>query len=68
VGEYLAYWLSDVVQPFRRATTYDSYETMIRLHIVPYIGRKRLDRLAVADGASVRERFGRRVASGAGER
>ncbi len=49
VADYLAYWLSDVAKPFRRATTYDSYETMIRLHIVPYLGRKRLDRLAVAD-------------------
>jgi len=49
VGEYLAYWLSEVVMPFRRANTYDSYETMIRLHIIPYLGRKRLDRLAVAD-------------------
>jgi integrase len=49
LADYLDYWLADVVRPFRRANTYDSYETMVRLHITPYLGRKRLDRLSVAD-------------------
>ena len=49
VGEYLDYWLTDVVQPECRATTYNGYETMVRVHIKPVIGRKKLDELGPAD-------------------
>lgn len=49
VSEYLDYWLEHVVRPEKRATTYNSYESLVRLHIVPVIGRRKLDELGPAD-------------------
>jgi integrase len=49
VGEYLDYWLAHVVRPERRPTTYAGYETMVRLHITPLIGTRKLDELGPAD-------------------
>jgi integrase len=48
VGEYLNRWLKDVALS-KRATTYRGYESAVRLHITPVLGRKRLDRLTAAD-------------------
>ena len=42
VADYLATWLRDVVQPNRRPNTYMSYESTVRLHIVPTIGAVKL--------------------------
>ena len=49
VGEYLDYWLDEVVKPELRPTTYAGYETMVRVHIKPVLGRKKLDELGPAD-------------------
>ena len=49
VAEYLDYWLEHVVRPEKRATTFNGYESIVRLHIVPVIGRKKLDELGPAD-------------------
>lgn len=49
VAEYLDYWLEHVVKPERRRTTYSGYETMVRVHIVPALGRRKLDELGPAD-------------------
>jgi integrase len=49
VGEYLDYWLEHVVKPETRGTTYAGYETMVRRHIKPALGRKYLDALSPAD-------------------
>lgn len=38
MGEFLASWMADVVVPGRRMHTVVSYESMIRLHIIPAIG------------------------------
>ena len=48
VADYMAHWLAGVGQE-RRPTTHQGYETVVRLHIVPILGRKRLDRLTGAD-------------------
>jgi integrase len=45
VGEYLDTWLSEVVKPSARNWTYVGYETVVRLHLKPTLGRVRLDRL-----------------------
>lgn len=45
VGTYLDYWLEHVVKPERRVTTYKGYETMVRVHITPVLGRTKLDEL-----------------------
>ena len=48
VGEYLDYWLENIVRPGARPTTYAKYETITRLYLRPGLGRHRLDRLSVA--------------------
>lgn len=49
VEQYLTSWLEDVARRTVRPRTYQNYELMVRLHIVPVIGRVRLNRLAAAD-------------------
>jgi len=49
VADYLAYWLAEVIKPSRELETYAYYESMTRLHIIPGVGKKRLDRLTVRD-------------------
>ena len=51
VGKWLAEWLAG--KKALRAATVRSYESHIRLYFVPCIGHIRLDRLQVADVASV---------------
>lgn len=48
VAEYLDYWLREVVS-HKRATTARGYESVVRLHVVPVLGKKRLDKLTGAD-------------------
>jgi integrase len=50
LAEYLDYWLSHVVRPNLAPSTTAKYEMFSRLYIVPVLGRKRLDKLAVRDG------------------
>jgi integrase len=45
---YLSTWLEQVVKQSVRPRTYVSYEGVVRLHVVPTLGRTRLDRLAPA--------------------
>ncbi|TYB49331.1 site-specific integrase [Actinomadura chibensis] len=49
VEQYLTYWLTDVIEPNREPNTYSHYELMSRLHVIPGLGKKRLDRLTVRD-------------------
>jgi integrase len=49
LGEFLAYWLDEVVKPNLAPLTHATYETFVRLYIVPGLGAKRLDRLQVRD-------------------
>lgn len=49
LGEFLAYWLDEVVRPNLTPATYVNYELFVRLHIVPRLGANRLDRLSVRD-------------------
>lgn len=46
VGAYLDRWLKEIAKPTIRATTYEGYERMIRLHVKPDLGRHRLARLS----------------------
>jgi integrase len=48
LGDYLDYWLGQV-KLNNRATTWRGYESAVRLHIVPVLGPKRLDKLTGAD-------------------
>ncbi|AXK35892.1 site-specific integrase [Streptomyces armeniacus] len=49
VEEYLTYWLASVVKPSRRPKTYQGYESVVRVHIVPGLGRKKLRTLRAAE-------------------
>ena len=49
VEEYLAYWLRMVVLQERRPKTYQGYESVVRLHLVPGLGRRRLAKLGAQD-------------------
>ncbi len=44
-GEWLDTWLEHYARPVMRTTTYNNYETLIRLHIKPYIGEVKLNKL-----------------------
>ncbi|MET9222819.1 site-specific integrase [Streptomyces sp. NPDC003300] len=48
LGDYLDYWLAEVVKPNRRGTTYDLYESNVRLYLKPHLGHLSFSRLSVA--------------------
>lgn len=45
VGQFLMRWL-EAVKPSIRPRTYQSYEILVRLHILPELGQVRLDKLS----------------------
>ncbi|MFB8777152.1 tyrosine-type recombinase/integrase [Streptomyces broussonetiae] len=47
LGDYLDYWLENIVRTNRRRTTYSRYEVAVRLHLKPGLGNQALDRLSV---------------------
>ncbi|MFD8306047.1 tyrosine-type recombinase/integrase [Streptomyces sp. NPDC059690] len=49
LSEWLPYWLAHYVEPRRKLSTYDKYETHVRLYLIPLLGTKRLESLSVAD-------------------
>lgn len=50
LDQHVAYWLAEVViEPNYAPLTISTYETHTRLHIRPYLGSKRLDRLSIRD-------------------
>lgn len=49
VGTYLTYWLEHVVLPERRPRTYQGYESVVRLYVLPELGNKRLAKLTARD-------------------
>ena len=49
LSDYLAYWLTNVVEPNLAPKTTANYEMFARLYITPALGSKRLDKLTVRD-------------------
>jgi len=49
VSSWLNDWLKHKVQPSKRTTTYEGYESICRVHIIPAIGRKQLANLTAMD-------------------
>lgn len=47
LGEYLDYWLANIIQSSKRPTTYVLYEYTVRLYLKPGLGQHRLDNLTV---------------------
>jgi integrase len=48
VGEYLGRWLTDSVNDSVRRKTYERYESIVRIHLRPFIGRIKLKSLTPA--------------------
>ncbi|MGI5131623.1 tyrosine-type recombinase/integrase [Pseudonocardia sp. CA-107938] len=48
VGDYIGQWLTRVKET-KRLTTWRGYESAARLHIIPLLGAKKLDKLTGAD-------------------
>jgi integrase len=48
VAHYVLHWLEDVARPTVRASSYRHYEQMLRIHIVPELGRIPLKELTPA--------------------
>jgi integrase len=48
VGEYLTRWLTDSAKDTVKQTTYESYERLVRIHLVPTLGRIKLKNLTPA--------------------
>ena len=49
LAEFLGYWLKEIVEPNLAPKTYEKYEMFSRLHIIPHLGGKRLDKIQVRD-------------------
>lgn len=49
LGEYLTWWLREVVRPFAAPKTTETYTAIVARYISPYVGEKRLDALTVID-------------------
>ncbi|MFN0095066.1 MAG: tyrosine recombinase XerC [Dehalococcoidia bacterium] len=45
VAAFLNRWLADTVEPHRRRSTYESYESYVRLHLIPALGTVPVARL-----------------------
>ncbi|MFD0277774.1 hypothetical protein ACFVHB_28230 [Kitasatospora sp. NPDC127111] len=48
-ADYLSYWLATVVKVNRRPKTHQGYESVVRVHLVPGLGNKKLRTLRAAD-------------------
>src|SRR5689334_19621273 len=46
VGPFLTHWLEDVHKQSIRSRTYERYEEIVRLHLVPEIGHHQLQKLS----------------------
>jgi integrase len=49
LGPFLRRWLDEVARPTLRASTYKSYDDILRLHLIPGLGHLRLAKLSPAD-------------------
>lgn len=47
--KFLRYWLDEIARPNLAPKTCEKYELFSRLHIIPHLGAKRLDKLQVQD-------------------
>ena len=49
LNEYSPMWLKTYAKPSLSPNTYQSYDEKLRLHILPYLGSKRLDKIKTLD-------------------
>ena len=56
LAQWLTRWIDQDVAPIRKPSTTADYRSVVRTHIVPAIGSRRLDRLTAADVRAVHAR------------
>jgi integrase len=61
VEQFLTHWLEHTIKPNARPRSYDSFEIIVRRHIVPEVGRARLEKLTPQQ---VQELVDRKLKSG----
>jgi len=61
VGPFLRRWLDEVARPTLRASTYDSYDDILKGHLIPGLGHVALAKLTPAD---IQTLLNRKLASG----
>lgn len=61
LAHFLERWLEDVAKPSVRPSTFDSYYDLLRIHLIPELGRHRLAQLTPQH---VQEMMGRKLAAG----
>lgn len=49
LADYLTYWLEHIVRPTSKPKTHQGYEVVVRVHVVPVLGAKRLKAVQAAD-------------------
>jgi integrase len=49
VGNYVAYWLAEIIEPNLSPATWATYDYVARRYLIPGLGNKRLDRLQARD-------------------
>lgn len=49
LGPFLRRWLDEVAKPTLRASTYDSYDDILRAHLIPGLGRHPIAKLTPAE-------------------
>lgn len=65
VGDYLDYWMREVVPANRRPKTIELYESTVRIHLKPVIGHVPLAKLSVA---TLQKAFNDKLATGTSPR
>ena len=58
VSQFLERWLSDSVKPSVKVKTWEGYESIVRVRVVPNLGSKSLDRLTSLDVQSLYSALG----------
>jgi integrase len=53
LAAFVSRWLKDVAQPKLRPATFERYEELLRLHVIPHLGHIRIGRLTPADVQAV---------------
>ncbi|RZU50808.1 site-specific recombinase XerD [Krasilnikovia cinnamomea] len=49
LGDFSTYWLREIVQPNLAPGSYVTYEAIMRLYVIPGLGKRRLDKLRISD-------------------
>ncbi len=61
LADFMSAWLADTVQPNKRPRTYQGYELLTRLHLLPTLGRLQLVKL---DAETIQQLLGAKLREG----